>query len=122
MSTDDCHTVTWTVLLGRWVEFARNALALPKDLNGQRLGDSVPDIIMLQAVWFSLEHVDELNQDARALALDHAAVLIDKHGSAIRLRWPPDSLPELLQQLIGDTKDRLTARRNHLTPERLGRT
>ena len=74
---------------------------------------------MLQAVWFSLEHLDELNQDDRALALVHAEVLIDKHGSAIGLRWPPDSLPKLLQQLIGDAKDRLAARRNHLVPGRL---
>ena len=122
MSTNNCHSVTWTVLLGRWIEFARSALALPKDLDGQRLGDSVPDIIVLQAVWFSLEHLDELNQDDRALALDHAEVLKEKHGRAIGLRWPPDSLPKLLQQLIDDAKDRLAARRNHLVPGRLNRT
>ena len=68
----DADGLTWAVLLGRWVEFARSSVALPGTGDGRRLRDSVPDLIMLQAVWFALEHLGELGAGERALGLDRA--------------------------------------------------
>lgn len=110
--------MTWPLLLGRWVSFARSAVALPSDAAGRRLCDSVPDIIQLQAVWFSLEHLDELDADQRALGLDRAQVLIERHGGALRQRWAGDDLPGELRELIGDATEGLRARRQEVPGER----
>lgn len=99
--------LTWAVLLARWVEFARSAVALPDDHEGRRMRDSVPDVIMLQAVWFSLAHLGELDADERALGLDRAEVLIEKHAGALQDRWRGADMPEGLQELIDDAWEAL---------------
>jgi hypothetical protein len=125
--------ITWAALLAHWVQFARGALALPSDEQADRIGKSVPDIIMLQAVWFALDDLEGLAGSERALALDRAEILIDKHSQAIIDRWPPKqltppanltgiptedpastpaqdnahTLPPALEELIGDARDRL---------------
>ena len=96
------HNLTWTVLLGRWIEFAKSALALPDDAEGRRLRDSVGDIIMLQAVWFALQNLDELDDAERAVGLDRAQLLIDKHGGVIRDRWRNREMPSMLCELLAD--------------------
>ena len=103
--------LSWAVLLARWVEFARSALALPQDEAGQRVRDAVPDIIMLQAVWFALAELDELEAGERALGLDRAAVLIERHAAALRRRWGNEPLPEQLAELIDDAEAALAAAR-----------
>jgi hypothetical protein len=107
--------LTWAVLLGRWVDFARSALALPDDESGKRLRDSVPDIIMLQALWFALQHLGDLNEDEQALGLDRAQVLIDKHVSALRRRFPGKTMPQTLRQLIDDARAQLSAAGGRMT-------
>lgn len=101
--------LTWAVLLGRWVDFARSALALPDDESGRRLRDSVPDIIMLQAVWFALQHLGDLDGAEHALGLDRAEVLIVRHSSALRRRFPGRTMPQTLRQLIADARAQLSA-------------
>jgi len=103
----DAQRLTWAALLGRWIEFAKSAVALPQDQPGKRLRQSVPDIIMLQAVWFALQHMDELSADERALGLDRAELLIEKHSDAIRSRWAADPLPAQVGQLITDAHEQL---------------
>lgn len=93
--------LTWAVLLGRWVDFARSAVALPTDAEGAKMRDSVADIIMLQAVWFALQHLQELTAAERALGLDRAGVLIEKHTSALRGRWM-GAMPAGIEELIND--------------------
>jgi hypothetical protein len=107
MPRDALHPdhLTWAVLLGRWVQFARSAVALPEDAAGRRLRDSVGDIIQLQAVWFALQHVDELPADERALGLDKAEVLIDKHAAALRERFGEEALPAMIRELIDDARN-----------------
>ena len=112
--------LTWAALLGRWVEFARSALALPEDPAGTAVRDSVPDIIMLQAVWFALKDMDDLTAAERALGLDRAEVLIDKHSDALNRRWAGDAstpMPRQLQELIDDARSRLTEIQRLGTPE-----
>lgn len=112
---DESHNVeplysdrlTWAALLGRWVDFARQAVGLPEDEAGQRLRESVPDIIMLQAVWFALQHVDELPREEQALGLDRAEVLIDRHAEALGERWQGTTMPEQLAELMREARDQL---------------
>src|SRR5947209_4799460 len=85
--------LTWAVLLGRWVEFAQSALALPDSAEGRRLRESVPDVIMLQAVWFALRDLHQLDPAERALGIDRADVLIERHTAALLARWREPGLP-----------------------------
>lgn len=101
--------LTWAALLGHWVDVSRAAVALPEDADSQRLKRLLPDVIMLQAVWFSLQHLDELDAAERALGLDRAAVLIDRHERAIREAWGDAEPPDALRELIADARQQLAA-------------
>ncbi len=103
----DAEGMTWAVLLGGWVEFAKSAVALPKDGAGGAMRGSVADIIGLQAVWFALQHLDELDADERALGVDRAEVLIDRHAQAVAERWGGEDLPGELAGLIEDAREAL---------------
>ena len=112
----DVEHLTWTVLLAHWVDFARSSLALPTDGEGKRMRDSVPDLIMLQAVWFALQHVEHLDPAERSLGLDRAEVLIDRHAAALERRWRGEALPEACRELIADARhalQRVTERDRH---------
>lgn len=100
------QALTWTALLGQWVEFARSAMALPDSEEGDAMRASVVDIITLQAVWFSLRDLDKLERDEQLLGLDRAEVLIEKHESAIRNRWA-ENIPEKLEEMIQDARNQL---------------
>ena len=109
--------LTWAVMLGRWVEFAKAAVALPGDemggveggKEGGRWRAAVPDVVGLQAVWFALGQMDELTEDERALGLDRAGVLIERHAGALRARWGGGKLPEALAELIDEAEAALAA-------------
>jgi hypothetical protein len=107
----DADRLTWAVLLGGWVEFARGALALPDDPAGRALRGSVADIIALQAVWFALQHLDELDADERALGVARAEVLIERHADTVARRWRGTKLPGELAALIDDAKAALAKSR-----------
>ena len=96
--------VTWAALLGGWIEFAKSSVALPDDDAGRAMRDSVVDIITLQAVWFALQHLDELDPDERALGLDRAEVLIGRHSEAIQARWRREPMPNELSALIEEAR------------------
>jgi len=99
--------LTWAALLGQWVSFAKSAVALPADEAGQRMRDSISDVIMLQAVWFALKHLEELGPDERALGIDRAEVLIDQHANALEQRWAGDTMPATMRELIDDARQQL---------------
>ncbi len=100
--------LTWAALLGRWMTFARSALALPENEEGRRLRESVADIITLQAVWFALQHLDELDNEQRALGLDRAELLINRHAQSLAARWPDEqAMPDLIRELINDVANQL---------------
>ncbi|HCD34382.1 MAG TPA: hypothetical protein DER01_18370, partial [Phycisphaerales bacterium] len=103
----DTHRLTWAVLLGKWVQFARSAVALPDDEQGRKLRASVPDLIMLQAVWFALQHMDELSAAEQALGLDRATVLVDHHTVQLNAHWQSEDLPQKIEQLITDVRQML---------------
>ena len=101
------NQLTWAVLLGKWVEFARSAVALPATEEGDLMRDSVSDIIMLQAVWFSLKNLQDLPIHEQALGIDRAAVLIEKHKRNLQMRYQKNAMPNLMQELIRDAEDSL---------------
>jgi len=103
----DVGRLTWAVLLGRWVDFAKSALALPTEGQGRLLRESVSDIIMLQAVWFALQHLDSLEDDERALGIARAEVLIERHAAALEHRWRGKQMPEELVRLLTDAREAL---------------
>ncbi|MCE9589850.1 MAG: hypothetical protein K8S99_04935 [Planctomycetes bacterium] len=104
---DHTAPLTWAVLLGRWIEFAKSAVALPDDDPGRRMRRCVVDVITLQAVWFALREIESLPADEWALGLDRAQVLIDKHAAMIEETWAGAAMPAALRELIGDARAEL---------------
>ena len=97
--------LTWAVLLARWTDFARSAVALPQAGEPGLIRQSVTDIITLQAVWFALRQMDELSEAERAIGLDRAGVLIQRHCSAIEARFAGHHVPKDLQSLLDDVAE-----------------
>ena len=106
-ANDRASRLTWAVLLARWIEFAQSSLALSEDGQGKRLRQSVPDIIMLQAVWFALDDLDGLCEQEHSLGMDRAELLIEKHSQALRRHWQGHELPPQLVELVNDSYQRL---------------
>ena len=99
MSTFDPRKLTWAALLARWVNFARSAVAMPDDTQGRAWKSAVPDIIALQAVTMALGELDQLPTEERALGLDRAQVLIDRHGRNLRSLFPNELHPMLAEMI-----------------------
>lgn len=102
MSEFKPQQLTWAALLGRWVEFARSAIALPDDAEGKAWKQIVPDVIGLQAVTMALRDADQLDAAERALAVDRARLLIDRHTRQIHAAFGTTELHEQLVELITD--------------------
>lgn len=101
------QVLTWAALIGRWMEFARSAVALPGTGEGGRWRSSVPSIIALQALVHALGEADTLSSDERALALDKGELLVREHAGALNESWRSEPLPEQLVSLIDDARDAL---------------
>ena len=108
-------TLTWAALLGRWTDFARSALALPKDADGERWRRSIASIIGLQAVTFALAEVPGLPPDEAALGLNRAEVLIGRYTDDFASIWLGWALPGPLADLIADARGALDAARRART-------
>ncbi|MBI1369102.1 MAG: hypothetical protein GC162_10665 [Planctomycetes bacterium] len=102
MHKDAMQKLTWAGLLGRWVEFAQSALALPDDAAGRTWREAVPEIIGLQALTMALSEAGELPADERALGIDRARVLIDRHTDRLTKLFAPGPLPAMLGEMIAD--------------------
>ena len=50
MNDKNSKKLTWAALMGRWVDFAQSALALPDTAEGHAWKQAVPAIIGLQAL------------------------------------------------------------------------
>ena len=107
--------LTWAVLLARWTDFARSAVALPEAGEPGLVRQSVTDIITLQAVWFALRQMDELSESERAIGLDRAGVLIARHRGAIEARFGDALLPEGLQSLLNDVEEAYSSQQENDT-------
>jgi hypothetical protein len=124
MAGTDPHKLTWAALLGRWVDFARSAVALPDDAEGRAWREAVPEIIGLQALAMALGEADQLDAEERALALDRSRILYRGHIDRLnelfgedRTQWRPmlRELAEDAEQAIHDA-ERLTTEAADSTP------
>lgn len=106
----DPDRLTWAVLLARWTEFSRSAVALPEHGQGGLVKRSIADIITLQAVWFSLSHLEELDSAEQAIGLDRAGLLIQRHTASLSSRYGDQPMPENLIELIEDVESAYKAR------------
>lgn len=114
MASRGPNELTWAALLGKWVDFARASLALPKTPDADRLRAVVPDIINLQAVTMALGEFDALPVDDRAVAIDRASVLVRRADDAIAAQWKRDSIPDELAHIVQDAHDALESARKVL--------
>jgi hypothetical protein len=110
MAGFDPRKLTWAALLGRWITFARSAVALPDDAHGRAWKAAVPDIIGLQAVAMALGELDQLPADERALGLDRAQILVDRHTRNLSTLFADDLHP-MLRELIQEAQESLIAHR-----------
>jgi hypothetical protein len=101
--------LTWTALLGRWLELAQAAVALPADATGRRWRRSVPDVIRLQAVACALGDLTRVPEADRPYARDRAEVLIVESAGSIETIWRGEPLPGELDEIIGDARTALAA-------------
>lgn len=102
------EALTWAILLSRWTEFARSAVALPTEGQGGLWRQSVADIIGLQAITLALKDLDEHELDqSRAVAIDTASVGVDRHAHNLAAIWEAEPWPEDLHELLEDARTAL---------------
>ena len=98
------ETLTWTALLGKWIEFAQTSVALPRDAEGDRWRASVAPIVNLQAVTFALAELGDLPEVDRPLARDKAEMLIMENESTLETIWTASGLPDSLTEITSDAR------------------
>ena len=111
MTTLRPDSLTWTALLGQWIDFARASVALPQDAESERWRRSVPAIITLQAVTFALADLDRLSATERALARDKAELLISGSAAELRSIWGGQPMPASLLEIGEDARAALARSR-----------
>ncbi len=101
---DDARVLTWATLLAKWTDFAKAAVALPKDGDGGRWRDAVAPIITLQAVTHALGELDEIDDADRPAALDRAELSCKDAAGRLHELWRGESLPNEVAALIEDSR------------------
>ncbi len=109
MSARRPDPLTWTILLGKWVEFAQASLALPHDAVGRRWKKSIAPIITLQAITFAAAEVGDLPIEERALALDKAEILLREAEADLARLWSGDARPKSIVEITTDARIAVTA-------------
>ena len=102
MESLNSRKLTWAALLTRWIQFARSAVALPDNVEGQAWRNSISDIIGLQALCMALNETHELDPNERALGLDRAQILLERHIHALQKAFGTTNLHPMLMELIAD--------------------
>lgn len=99
---------TWPLLLAHWTDFAGRAMAWPDAGDGPRLKASVADLVTLQAVWFALSHLHQIADiSERALGLERAAWLIERHRQSLQQTWRDQEMPPAMRELMDDAQTML---------------
>lgn len=102
MAEIDDRKLTWAALLGRWVQMARAAVALPDDAEGRAWRASIPHIISLQAVTMALGEAGELDADERALGIDRARILIERAREGLAEAFDAEATHPMVRELLDD--------------------
>jgi hypothetical protein len=91
------------MLLAHWTQFARAAVSLPRDIEGDRWRATVAPAIALQAITFAVGDLESLPPSHRPLALDMAGVLARRHAGELNQAWRAVEMPPKITELIHDT-------------------
>jgi hypothetical protein len=114
--------LTWTLLLAKWTEFARAAVALPAGDQGARWKASVPAVIGLQAVAHALGELDMVcaggqgadrpsAADDYEVGQDRAEVMIRQYVRELHEIWKGEAMPAGMAELVSDARRALEATR-----------
>ena len=108
---DSLHpeALTWTALLGRWMDFAKASVAMPKDAEGDRWRACVPAVINLQAVTFALADLGELPVEERPLGRDKAEMIIRDNAGKVREPFRGVEMPDSRAEICADARAALEA-------------
>lgn len=93
------EAISWAVLLGRWMDFAKASTALPETREGDQWRDSVVPMITLQAVTFALSELEQVTPVERLLGWDRAEMLCDEALDTLDAIWGP-GLPTTLVEVV----------------------
>jgi len=105
LSVKDAQQIlTWAVLLSRWTDFARSAVALPKVGESGKIRRAVPAIIGLQAVTYALAEVPILPAQEQGVARDRAQVLINKYAAELAGIWEAQPIPAPVAESLDDAR------------------
>ncbi len=96
--------LTWAILLGRWTDFARSAVALPAEGEPGRWKRAVADVIGLQAITHALNELDLLDPEDWASSIDRASVGVDRHIARLAAIWDDGVLPDEIVELMSDAR------------------
>ncbi len=96
--------LSWAALLARWTELAAAARAWPRDAEGYRWSQSVPEIIRLQAVTHALQELGTLAETEQPLARDRAAVTVTQAASALDSIWRGEPMPDAILDILDDAR------------------
>lgn len=99
--------LTWSTLLGRWMEFARASVALPPDAEGDRWRRAVAPVIGLQAIAFALTDLARVAPEERPLALERAEAGLREYAGALHHLWAAEPLPAPIAEVIDDARSAL---------------
>lgn len=96
--------LSWAALLARWTELAAAARAWPRDAEGHRWSQSVPEIIRLQAVTHALQELGTLAETEQPLARDRAAVTVTQAASELDSLWRGEPMPDAILDILDDAR------------------
>jgi len=102
----DPDVLSWTALLGRWMDFARASTARNDD---GRWAEAAASVIDLQAVTFALGELDRVPAGEQGVAVDRAALVVERARERLGAIWPPgDERPATIDALIADAQEALS--------------
>lgn len=96
--------LSWPLLLAKWTEYAKAAVALPTTDEGNRDRDSVPAVIALQAICFALSEIHRLPTDERLLGIERAEYIVRERSTELDRLWRGHPMPDAMLDLLTDAR------------------
>lgn len=103
-SDSPSRDLSWPLLLAKWTEYAKAAVALPTTEQGNRERDSVPAVIALQAICFALGEVHRLPTDERLLGIERAEYIVRERSTQLDQIWRGHPMPDAMLDLLTDAR------------------
>ena len=103
-SDSPSQDLSWPLLLAKWTEYAKAAVALPRTEEGDRERNSVPAVIALQAATFALSEIHRLPTDERLLGIERADYTIRERSAELDRLWRGHPMPGAMLDLLTDAR------------------